>query len=44
MDGGVWQATVHGVRIVGQDLATKPPPSFIFSIIEQIISPGNRIT
>ena len=44
MDKGDWQATVHGVRIVGQDLASKPSPSFIFSIIEQIISPGNGIT
>ena len=29
MDGGAWQATVHGiVRLarVGRDLATKPPP------------------
>ena len=24
---GAWQATVHGVAIVGHDLATKPPPS-----------------
>ena len=27
MDRGAWQATVHGVPRVGQDLATKPPPS-----------------
>ena len=26
MDRGVWQATVHGVARVGQDLATNPPP------------------
>ena len=26
MDRGAWQATVHGVARVGQDLATKPPP------------------
>ena len=26
MDRGTWQATVHGVIRVGQDLATKPPP------------------
>ena len=25
-DGRVWQATVHGVTRVRQDLATKPPP------------------
>ena len=25
MDGGAWQATVHGVARVGYDLATKPP-------------------
>ena len=24
---GAWQATVHGVSRVRQDLATKPPPS-----------------
>ena len=26
MDGGAWQAAVHGVARVGQDLMTKPPP------------------
>ena len=26
MDGGAWQATVHGVARVGHDLATEPPP------------------
>ena len=26
MDGGAWQATVHGVASVGRDLVTKPPP------------------
>ena len=26
MDGGTWQATVHGVARVGHDLASKPPP------------------
>ena len=26
MDRGDWQATVHGVARVGQDLVTKPPP------------------
>ena len=26
MDRGAWQATVHGVARVGQDLVTKPPP------------------
>ena len=26
MDGGAWQATVHGVAGVGHDLVTKPPP------------------
>ena len=26
MDRGAWQATVHGVAIVGYDLVTKPPP------------------
>ena len=26
MDRGAWQATVHGVARVGQDLATKPLP------------------
>ena len=25
MDRGAWQATVHGVAIVGNNLATKPP-------------------
>ena len=27
IDREAWQATVHGVTRVGQDLATKPPPS-----------------
>ena len=27
MDRGAWRATIHGVAIVGHDLATKPPPS-----------------
>ena len=27
MDRGAWQATVHGVARVRNDLATKPPPS-----------------
>ena len=26
MDRGAWQATVHGITRVGQDLGTKPPP------------------
>ena len=25
MDRGAWQATLHGVKRVGHDLATKPP-------------------
>ena len=28
MDGGTWQATLHGVsKSVGHDLVTKPPPT-----------------
>ena len=27
VDRGAWQATVHGVSKVRQDLATKPPPN-----------------
>ena len=30
MDRGAWRATVHGVTIVGHDLATKPPPQPLF--------------
>ena len=26
MDRGAWRATVHGVKRVGHNLATKPPP------------------
>ena len=29
MDSGAWQATVHGVARLRQDLATKPPPPII---------------
>ena len=32
MDGGAWQATVHGVTRVGHDLATKPPPYLFYGI------------
>ena len=32
MDGGAWQATVHGVARVRHDLATKPPPPLFISI------------
>ena len=35
MDGGVWQATVHGVTRVGHVLATKPPPTTAFRIPHQ---------
>ena len=37
MDRGSWWATVHGVAIVGHDLATKPPPPgrLEFTFIEQ---------
>ena len=30
MDRGAWWATVHGTAGVRHDLATKPPPSFIY--------------
>ena len=30
MDRGAWQATVHGIARVGDDLATKPPPSHAY--------------
>ena len=26
MDRGAWQATVHRVALIGDDLTTKPPP------------------
>ena len=29
MDRGAWQATVHGVKSVGHDLATKQPPLYM---------------
>ena len=32
---GAWQATVHGVTRVGQDLITKPPPPPIKQILQQ---------
>ena len=28
MDRGAWQATVHSVAKVGDNLVTKPPPSY----------------
>ena len=36
MDRGDWQATVHGVTIVGHDLATKPPPQVEVYVIANI--------
>ena len=30
MDRGAWQATVHGVTRVGHDLATQPPPPYVW--------------
>ena len=30
MERGAWQATVHGVTIVGHNLTTKPPPPKAF--------------
>ena len=33
MDREVWQATVHGVAGVGQDLATKPPPPPLYNML-----------
>ena len=30
MDRGAWWATVHGVARVGHDLATKPPPLWLW--------------
>ena len=29
MDTGAWQATVHGIARVRQDLATKPQPQSV---------------
>ena len=30
IDREAWQATVHGIARVGDDLATKPPPSHAY--------------
>ena len=32
MDRGGWQATVHGVARVRDDLATKPPPPSVLQM------------
>ena len=32
IDSGVWRAAVHGVKRVGDDLATKPSPSYYVHI------------
>ena len=33
MDRGAWQATVYRVAEVGHDLATKPPPPPLYSML-----------
>ena len=40
MDGGAWQAIVHGVARVGHDLETKPPPQCWYKLIEAILILG----
>ena len=37
MDGGTWQATVHGVARVRHDLATKPPHTHIPTHTHRVI-------
>ena len=45
MDGGVWQATVHGVARVRLDLVTKPPPQCMKMIFPNIrIQPKRKRT
>ena len=50
LDGGAWQATLHGVARVGHDGATKPPPSWkdcrrallsLFIIWKHVIQDGD---
>ena len=37
MDGGAWQATVHGVARVRQDLVTKSPPQVVGCMFSHIL-------
>ena len=30
MDRGAWQASAHGVTRVGHNLATQPPPPYVY--------------
>ena len=34
-DRGAWWATVHGVKIVGHNLGTKPPPPMLTTVLHQ---------
>ena len=43
MDRGTWQATVRRITRVGHDLATKPPPLFIFSRIQVSVNVSMNI-
>ena len=38
MDREAWRATVHGVKRVGHDLATKPPLRVQFSHFNMILN------
>ena len=39
MDRGSWQATVHGVAGVGQNLATKPlPPLYLVMLMLGVVN------
>ena len=35
MDRGAWRAIVHGVKRVGHNLVTKPPPHFLSLVLTQ---------
>jgi len=43
MDGGAWQAIVHGIARVGHDLVAKPPaPPLFYLFLDLYLSPSDK--
>ena len=42
MDGGAWQAVVHGVARVGHNLATNPPPANLSPDLPSVVKSSSQ--